>query len=109
MKYCISLEGLELECIIGILSFERKRRQKISIDVEFIVESKGGRYVDYCLLRDFIIEAFKREFGLLEEAHEYFLDTIPEDFPQIKEFWIKITKLEVFKDCRVAIKSYYKE
>ncbi|MBX7490528.1 dihydroneopterin aldolase [Helicobacter turcicus] len=107
MEYRIALEELELECIIGILPFEREKMQKICIDAEFVVEKKV-EYLDYRLLKDHIANAFAKEFGLLEEAHDYFLGTIPKDFPQIKEFWIKITKLEIFSDCKVAITSHYK-
>ncbi|WP_299545963.1 dihydroneopterin aldolase [uncultured Helicobacter sp.] len=102
----IALEDLELECIIGILPYEREKAQKICVNAEFIVESE---YLDYRLLRKYIIGAFAKEFGLLEEAHKYFLNTLPKEFPQIKEFWIKITKLEIFSDCKVSITSYYKE
>ncbi|WP_279127775.1 dihydroneopterin aldolase [Helicobacter winghamensis] len=102
----IALEDLELECIIGILPFEREKKQKIRVNAEFLIESE---YLDYCLLREHIVIAFAREFGLLEEAHKYFLSTLPKEFPQIKEFWIKITKLEIFSDCKVSITSYYKE
>ncbi|MCI5969308.1 dihydroneopterin aldolase [Helicobacter sp.] len=114
----IELEDLELECIIGILPFERERKQKICVNAEFLVESEylvgskpltEGDFLDYRLLREHIVSAFAREFGLLEEAHNYFLETIPKSFPQIKEFWIKITKLEIFSDCKVSITSYYKE
>lgn len=105
MEYSIALEELELECIIGILPFEREKMQKIRIDAEFIIEVE---YLDYRLLKDFITSAFTKEFGLLEEARDYFLEVLPKDFPQIKEFWIKITKLEIFSDCKVAIKSHYK-
>lgn len=107
--YCISLEDLELECIIGILPFEREKTQKIRINAEFMVERSCEEYLDYRLLKNSITNAFLKEFGLLEEAHSYFLNTIPKDFPQIKEFWIKITKLEIFSDCKVSITSYYKE
>ena len=109
VMYCISLEDLELECIIGILPFEREKTQKIRINAEFMVERSCEEYLDYRLLKNSITNAFLKEFGLLEEAHSYFLNTIPKDFPQIKEFWIKITKLEIFSDCKVSITSYYKE
>lgn len=67
----------------------------------------GEKFLDYRILRDFIKESFGRKFGLLEEAQEYFYREIPSHFPQIKEFWIKITKLEIFEDCNVSIRINY--
>lgn len=107
LDYHIYLEDLQLECIIGILPFEREYPQKICINAEFIVE-KGQGFLDYRLLKDKIESAFQKEFKLIEDAQDYFIQTLPKDFPQIKEFWIKITKLEIFKHCKVAIKTHYK-
>lgn len=66
-------------------------------------------FLDYRDLREFIKESFARQFGLLEEAQSYFYREIPLRFPQIKEFWIKITKLEIFEDCKVSIKINYQK
>ncbi|TLD84478.1 dihydroneopterin aldolase [Helicobacter sp. MIT 11-5569] len=107
MEYHIALEEFELDCIIGILPVEREKAQKIRIDAEFVVE-KSEEFLDYCLLKNFIKDAFDKEFQLLEDAHDYFLATLPKSFPQVKTFWIKITKLEIFSDCKVAITTHYK-
>ena len=60
-------------------------------------------------LRECIQEGFKQEFYYLEDAHQYFQNTIPKSFPQVQEFWIKIAKPEIFTDCNVAISTHYKE
>lgn len=109
MEYCISIEDLCLDAIVGILPFERTKTQRIRITAEFVYVSNGDNFLDYSKLRDCIKEAFLKEFALLEDAQMYFLQEIPQRFPQIKEYWIKITKLEIFKDCKVGIKFTYKK
>lgn len=100
ITYEIFLEDFEFETIIGILPQEREKPQRIRIDACFVYE---GEILDYRLLRDFIKESFTSRFGTLEEALEYFKNTIPKHFPSIKSFKIKITKLEIFEDCKVAL------
>lgn len=120
--YTICLEDFILEVIIGILPSEREKAQKILINAEFIWNpkiqaqcedsmnlDKREDFLDYRDLREFIKESFARQFGLLEEAQSYFYREIPLCFPQIKEFWIKITKLEIFEDCKVSIKINYQK
>lgn len=121
-QYTICLEDFVLEVIIGILPSEREKTQKILINAEFIWNptmqaqcensmnlDKMWDFLDYRDLRKFIKESFAQQFGLLEEAQSYFYREIPLRFPQIKEFWIKITKLEIFEDCKVSIKINYQK
>lgn len=126
-SYTICLEDFVIQTIIGILPNEREKAQKICIDAEFVCvwnpsmhsnDTKSNPslshknyenirtqdFLDYRILRKFIKESFTQRFGLLEEALSYFYDEIPLRFPQIQEFWIKITKQEVFEDCKVSIK-----
>ncbi|WP_051604776.1 dihydroneopterin aldolase [Helicobacter rodentium] len=119
--YSICLEDFILEAIIGILPNERTKTQRILINAEFICvwnpkslsnplrQATLEEFLDYRILRDFIKNSFGQQFGLLEEAQSYFYQQIPLRFPQIKEFWIKITKLEIFDDCKVSIKINYQE
>ena len=104
MWYKIFLENLLLEVVIGILPFEREKRQKIRIDGEFVYfKNNEDEFLDYRDLRGFLSEAFMQEFGLLEEALEFFAKEIPKNFPQIKKYRLKVTKLEIFGDCQVAL------
>ena len=84
MWYKIFLENLLLEVVIGILPFEREKRQKIRIDGEFVYfKNNEDEFLDYRDLRGFLSGAFMQEFGLLEEALEFFAKEIPKNFPQI--------------------------
>lgn len=104
MEYVIFLEDFVLEVVIGILPFERERTQKIRLDGAFsYFKSEGDSFLDYRELREFFKQAFLREFGLLEEALEYFKSEIPKQFPQIQSYRLKISKLEIFEDCKVAV------
>lgn len=105
ISYSIFLEELTFEAIIGILPFEREKKQKIQIDSHFIY---SGDFLDYRELRDFIKNAFLQNFRLLEDALEYFKSEIPKHFLQIESFCLKITKLEIFEDCKVAMQVEYK-
>lgn len=119
--YSICLEDFILEAIIGILPNERTKTQRILINAEFICiwnpkslndplhQATLEEFLDYRILRDFIKDSFEQQFGLLEEAQSYFYQQIPLRFPQIKEFWIKITKLEIFDNCKVSIKINYQK
>ena len=54
MWYKIFLENLLLEVVIGILPFEREKRQKIRIDGEFIYfKNNEDEFLDYRDLREF--------------------------------------------------------
>ena len=104
MWYKIFLENLLLEVVMGILPFEREKRQKIRIDGEFIYfKNNEDEFLDYRDLREFLRGAFMQEFGLLEEALEFFAKEIPKTFPQIKKYRLKVAKLEIFGDCQVAL------
>ncbi|MDY3113336.1 MAG: dihydroneopterin aldolase [Helicobacter sp.] len=107
MKYTIYLKNLRFKAIVGILKKERLKKQKIKIDAKFLCDNLE-KYLDYRDLRAFIKEAFLQEFLLLEDAQIYFLNKIPAKFPQVLEFSLTITKLEIFNDCQVGVKVKYK-
>ncbi|MCI7766282.1 MULTISPECIES: dihydroneopterin aldolase [Helicobacter] len=109
MEYVIFLEDWILEVVIGILPFEREKKQKIKLEGEFYYfKNQGETFLDYRELRKFFKEAFLNEFGLLEEALEYFSKEIPKRFSQIQSYKITITKLEIFEDCKVAMQISHK-
>ena len=104
MWYKIFLENLLLEVVIGILPFEREKRQKIRIDGEFIYfKNNEDEFLDYRDLREFLSREFMQVFGLLEESLEFLSKVIPKNFPQIKKYRLKVAKLEIFGDCQVAL------
>ncbi|MDE5602544.1 MAG: dihydroneopterin aldolase [Helicobacter sp.] len=108
MHYEIALENLCFEAILGILPFERINKQKIQIDSRFTYYTYSKNdFLDYRLLKDFLQDSFEQNFHLLEEVLEYFFEEIPKRFPQITFFCIKITKLEIFNNCKVSMQIQY--
>ncbi len=99
----ISLENLRFKSIIGILDFERQKEQDLRIDAKFSYEFRGD-FLDYRLLKDLILSAFKQNFDTLENALLYLKQAIQKEFKNINKFEIKLTKLEIFKDCLVSLK-----
>ncbi|MDE5592257.1 MAG: dihydroneopterin aldolase [Helicobacter sp.] len=106
--YQISLENLFLDVIIGILPKERTQKQKIEINAYFsyIQESKEG-FLDYRSLKSCIEEVLQRNFELLEEALSSLQEELIKNFPQLTFFLIKITKLEIFTDCKISMHIQY--
>lgn len=112
MKFGISINDLRLQAIIGILPFERERAQEIAVDLEAVYEidfvdcheslrnSRNDGIVDYALLREIILDSFKKNnFLYLESALVAIQGAILERFPQILELHLSIKKLAIFSDC----------
>jgi len=99
--YKIIIENLEFETIIGILDFERKKPQKILVNVKISYE---GEFVDYAKVCEIIQkEMQKREFLLIEDALDFLADELKKIFSQIKEIYIQIKKLEILKNALVGV------
>lgn len=74
----IRIEGLELRCIVGLRSYERRREQPLRIDIALSLDlstpGRSGRIgdtADYALVADTITALLRfREYRLLEVAAE---------------------------------------
>lgn len=101
--FTVSIEKLEMKCIIGILDFERKKKQKIRIDAEIEYDYDMG-FLDYTQAVLLIKKSFKKEkFYLLEDAQLFLAKKLKKKFPQISRLKIKILKPSILPDCRVGI------
>ena len=66
--YEILIEDLTFETIIGILDFERKRVQKVVINLKILYEDKKN-YIDYAEVVRFIkVKMIENKYLLLEDA-----------------------------------------
>ncbi|MDA3967133.1 MULTISPECIES: dihydroneopterin aldolase [Helicobacter] len=108
MIYTINIENLRLKAIIGILPFERENPQEIEVNFSCKYE-KNKEFLDYSKIKEFIEESFKNDFLLLEDALEFFYNEIPKRFIIIDSFSLKITKLDIFKNCKVSMEVSYKK
>ena len=126
MKFGIAIENLRLQAIIGILPFERENAQEIAVDLEVVYEvdfvdcheslntthplapfvlREGESIVDYALLREMILDLFKKNnFLYLESALVAIQRAILERFPQILELDLSVKKLAIFSDCTPQVR-----
>lgn len=106
-EFKLKIKDLEFETIIGILDFERDKKQKVVLNAEFLYEF-SKEILDYRLLREFLLQAFDKNFDTLENALVYFQEHIPKNFKNITYFHIELSKTQIFKDCLVSVCLEYK-
>jgi len=102
----VNINNLEFKCIIGILEFERKTKQKVIVDISFKYDYKKDEFIDYSEVAFLVKQNLKQQkFGLIEDA---ILDTkeLLEFKFDIKKLKIKITKPDILKDCLVSVSNW---
>ncbi|AXH13208.1 dihydroneopterin aldolase [Halarcobacter bivalviorum] len=102
----ISIENLTFKCIIGILDFERVKKQKVIIDIFFNYDYiNNDTFIDYSEISSKVEKIMKKEkFELLEEAILYIEKFLSENYP-IKNLKIKISKPNILKNCIVSLEN----
>ncbi len=106
----IELQGLSCRCIIGALPHERRKKQKLILDVSCIyAESaipetdKMEDCVDYCILADTILStAANGAYVTLEFLCRACAEKILGTFPAIREMEIRASKPAVFRKKTTA-------
>ena len=100
----IHIDRLEIECIIGLLDFERVTRQLVTVDIEADYEYSTGSFVDYSkIVQGVSTHLIEQRYELLEDALVGVRDTIFESFPAVRDLYIKIGKPDILPDCSVAL------
>ena len=93
---------MHFKCIIGILDFEREKKQKINIKLEV----KSDDFLDYSLLCEWIKKIYKKnKFHLLEDSVRFILENIKDFDNNINYIKIKISKPNIIKNAKVSIKD----
>ncbi len=102
----IYIENLNFNCIIGILDFERKNKQKVIIDISFKYTYKNRKtFIDYSEISKNIEKIMKkRKFKLLEEAIIFIENFLYKNY-NIKKLNIKISKPDILTNCIVSVKN----
>ncbi len=102
----IYIENLNFNCIIGILDFERKKKQKVIIDISFKYTYKNRKtFIDYSEISKNIEKIMKkRKFKLLEEAIIFIENFLYKNY-NIKKLNIKISKPNILTNCIVSVKN----
>ena len=94
--YKVQIKNLEFKCIIGILEFERKKKQKVIVDISFKYKYKKDDFMDYSEVAFLVKQNIKAQrFGLIEDA---ILDT-----KDLLEYKFNIKKLKFTGKCFVAL------
>ena len=99
----IYIEDFSFKCIIGILDFERVKKQKVIVNLSFDYEFKDNLFINYAEVSDLIKTTMKkRKFLLLEDAIISLKEIIDTKY-SISNLKLKITKPDILKDCKVSL------
>ena len=101
----IEIEQLTFKCIIGILDFERVKKQKVIINLSFDYDFIKDNFIDYSEVANLVKKTMKEhKFELIEDAIKK-KKKLLEDTYTIKNLKLKISKPNILKDCIVSISS----
>ena len=99
----IEISHFSFKCIIGILDFERVKKQKVIINLSFEYEFSKDLFIDYSEISNLIKSTMKKEkFLLLEDAILY-LESLLNNNYKITNLYIKISKPTILKNCMVSL------
>ncbi|QPF75518.1 FAD-dependent oxidoreductase [Roseateles sp. DAIF2] len=112
-RQIIHITGLRFGANLGVLDFEREGPQPIQVDADVNLGAQAivsrdadiGHVLDYRKLRSIIIDECTAEHTDLLEAMLGKLCTRLMKVPGVVGVRIKVTKLEIFPDCQVAISA----
>lgn|SRR5574344_1884700 len=101
----VYIEDLTFKCIIGILDFERVKKQKVIINLYFDYEFKDDKFINYADVSSLIKKIMKKEkFELLEDAILTIEKRLTSKY-EIKNLNLKISKPTILKDCVVSLSN----
>lgn len=101
----IEISDLTFKCIIGILDFERIKKQKVVINISFEYEFSKDLFIDYSEISNLVKSTMKQQkFLLLEDAILY-IETLLQNNYKISYLKIKISKPNILKNCIVSLSN----
>ncbi len=101
----INIENLAFNCIIGILPIERKKKQKVIINVSFEYFYTKSNFIDYSKITKFIERTMiKKEFKLIEDAIIFIRKKLNSKY-DIKNLKLKISKPNILPNCIVSVEE----
>ncbi len=103
----IIVEDLEFEAIIGILDFEKKKAQKVIVNLEIDYQYQKD-YIDYAKVVNLIkVTMIEKKYLLIEDALLDLSKILKENFSTIKSLNLKITKPSILPDCKVSVQDSF--
>ena len=101
----IEISDLTFNCIIGILDFERIKKQKVIINISFEYEYSKDLFIDYSEISTLVKKTMKEQkFLLLEDAILY-IESLLQNSYKIYALKIKISKPNILKNCIVSLSN----
>jgi len=105
----IHIDALEIECIIGLLDFEREHTQRVRLDIQIDYVYEIGHFLDYGLMTEMIVSHLHKErYKLLEDALLGIRDLLFQSFESIEQLKIKLSKPDILPNCSVALSESWK-
>ena len=101
----IEISSLTFKCIIGILDFERIKKQKVVINISFEYDFSKDLFIDYSEISNLIKSTMKKEKFLLLEDAILHLENLLTNSYKISNLYIKISKPNILKDCVVSLSN----
>jgi len=100
----IHINHLQIDCIIGILDFEREHPQAVILDAEITYTYNGREYLDYSNIVSTIIQSLKTEkYQLIEEALYDIKKSLFDTYLPIENLHLALFKPSIIEHCRVGI------
>ncbi|MFK2822840.1 dihydroneopterin aldolase [Arcobacter sp. YIC-80] len=101
----INIKQLTFKCIIGILPFERKEKQRVIINISFNYTYKKDYFIDYSEISNYLKKQMKKKkFELLEEAIAHIEAKLYKMY-KINDLKIEIIKPDILSDCIVSLSN----
>ena len=101
----IEISDLTFNCIIGILDFERIKKQKVILNISFEYDFSKDLFIDYSEISTLVKSTMKEQkFLLLEDAILY-IESLLQNSYKIYALNIKISKPNILKNCIVSLSN----
>ena len=101
----IEISHLTFKCIIGILDFERIKKQKVIVNISFEYNFSKDIFINYAEISQLVKTTMKEQkFLLLEDAILYFESLLQNSY-KITNLKIKISKPNILKNCIVSLSN----
>ncbi len=103
----VNIDDLTFDCIIGILPFEREKKQKVIINIsfEYFYDTDNSNFIDYSHIVDIVENTMqKQQFQLIEDAIIYIRKELKQRF-EIKNLKLKISKPNILPNCIVSVEE----
>ena len=101
----VEINDLSFKCIIGILDFERVKKQKVIVNLSFEYEFKEDFFIDYSEISAFVEKQMKKRKFLLIEDAIIFLEAKLYKLYKINNLIINISKPNILKNCIVSVSN----